>query len=343
MARIRTIKPEFFTSEDIVALSPMARLLYIALWCEADKRGRLLWKPKTFKMRWLPGDKCDIAALCAELVDGGLVVLYGDDLAHIPGFEKHQHVNPRETESSLPDPDGWRDTGPRKVGKNLREAVFERDGYKCVRCGSDDHPQADHILPQSCGGPHSLENLRTLCRSCNAGRPVAGAALEADLAKDGFTLESLRVKFGIDASIPELHAQGGREGKGKERKEGVIQPAARTLACPEGVDQVVWADWLQLRKAKRAPVTATVIAEAVREAEKAGMSLSAFLGVWCSRGSQGLQADWLKPNERAGVGKIAPVAPSVEVWKPPPPMTPEEKAASDEARRRAMTALKRIA
>ncbi len=31
MARIRTIKPEFFTSEDVVALSPLARLLFISV------------------------------------------------------------------------------------------------------------------------------------------------------------------------------------------------------------------------------------------------------------------------------------------------------------------------
>jgi hypothetical protein len=43
VARIRTIKPEFFTSEDIVSLPPLTRLLYIALWCEADKEGRLAW------------------------------------------------------------------------------------------------------------------------------------------------------------------------------------------------------------------------------------------------------------------------------------------------------------
>ena len=34
------------------------------------------------------------------------------------------------------------------------------------------------------------------------------------------------------------------------------------------------------------------------EAEKAGMPLAAFLQVWCRRGSQGLEADWLKPSER---------------------------------------------
>jgi hypothetical protein len=105
MARIRTIKPEFFTSEDIVSLSPMARLLYIALWCEADREGRMVWKPRTFKLRYLPADDCSVDDLCAELIDRGLVKLYGEGLAYIPAFGEHQHINPRETDSSLPVPD----------------------------------------------------------------------------------------------------------------------------------------------------------------------------------------------------------------------------------------------
>jgi hypothetical protein len=105
MARIRTIKPDFFTSEDIVLLSPLARLFYIALWCEADKEGRFAWKPKTFKLRYLPGDNCDIDALADELLNARLVVLYeGATLAYIPSFGKHQHINPRESASVLPDP-----------------------------------------------------------------------------------------------------------------------------------------------------------------------------------------------------------------------------------------------
>lgn len=105
MARIRTIKPEFFTSEDIVGLSPLARLLYIALWCEADREGRLVWKPKTFKMRYFPGDKCDIDALCNEILDTGLIVQYGECYAYIPTFHSHQHINPRESQTQLPTPD----------------------------------------------------------------------------------------------------------------------------------------------------------------------------------------------------------------------------------------------
>jgi uncharacterized protein YdaU (DUF1376 family) len=72
----------------------------------------------------------------------------------------------------------------------------------------------------------------------------------------------------------------------------------QAIACPSDVDQQVWGDWVQLRKTKRATVTQTVIDGARNEAEKAGMSLSEFLAVWCRRGSQGLEASWLKPNER---------------------------------------------
>jgi hypothetical protein len=105
MARIRTIKPEFFTSEDVVALTPMARLLYVALWCEADREGRMAWKPRTFKIRYFPADDCNIELMCAEVLARGMAVLYGVGLAYIPKFLSHQHINPRESKSELPVPD----------------------------------------------------------------------------------------------------------------------------------------------------------------------------------------------------------------------------------------------
>jgi hypothetical protein len=71
------------------------------------------------------------------------------------------------------------------------------------------------------------------------------------------------------------------------------------------VTEQTWADWCQLRKARRAPVTQTVIDAAAREAAKAGLDLEAFLAIWCLRGSAGLQASWLKDNERAGAARSA--------------------------------------
>jgi hypothetical protein len=108
MARIRTIKPEFFTSEDIVTMSPLARLLYVALWCESDREGRMEWKPVTFKMRYLPGDECDVGSLAAEMTAKGLIVLYeadGKKYAEIPTFTEHQVINNREASSTLPSRD----------------------------------------------------------------------------------------------------------------------------------------------------------------------------------------------------------------------------------------------
>jgi hypothetical protein len=105
MARIRTIKPEFFTSEDIVSMTPLARVFYVALWCEADREGRLSWKPKTLKMRYLPGDECDVDTVAQELIDGCQIILYevdGATYAEIPSFKKHQVINNRESESNLP-------------------------------------------------------------------------------------------------------------------------------------------------------------------------------------------------------------------------------------------------
>jgi hypothetical protein len=86
--------------------------------------------------------------------------------------------------------------------------------------------------------------------------------------------------------------------KGKKTRAKAEKPPE--VEMPEGVDPQTWADWLTLRKRKSAPVTPTVLREAVREAERAGLTLERFLTIWCARGSQGLQADWLKPHERAG-------------------------------------------
>ena len=55
-----------------------------------------------------------------------------------------------------------------------------------------------------------------------------------------------------------------------------------------------WTDWLQLRKSKKAAVTETVLAGARKEAQKLNWSLEQFLVEWCTRGSQGLKAEWLK-------------------------------------------------
>jgi 5-methylcytosine-specific restriction protein A len=49
----------------------------------------------------------------------------------------------------------------------VRRAILERDGYRCVMCGSKERLEADHIVPASRGGAHTVANGRTLCRRCH--------------------------------------------------------------------------------------------------------------------------------------------------------------------------------
>jgi len=124
MSRIRTIKPEFFSSADVCALTPLARLLYIALWCEADREGRFTYKPTTFKLRYFPADDCDVIELLKELEKMDMIVRYKHDkmdLAYIPAFEKHQVINNRESESSLPSPRVIDATVTRESGVDTRK------------------------------------------------------------------------------------------------------------------------------------------------------------------------------------------------------------------------------
>jgi len=60
-------------------------------------------------------------------------------------------------------PQGQRQPIPREV----RRAVFERDGGQCVECGSKFDLQYDHLIPVALGGASTVDNLQLLCGECN--------------------------------------------------------------------------------------------------------------------------------------------------------------------------------
>jgi hypothetical protein len=114
MARIRTIKPDFWEDELVAALSRDARLLFIATWNLADDEGRLRWAAPYIKSKVFPyDDDLDspaVAELMGELERTGRVRAYMVDsgtimqaFAFVVNFPRHQRIN-RAQDSSLPAP-----------------------------------------------------------------------------------------------------------------------------------------------------------------------------------------------------------------------------------------------
>ena len=97
--------------------------------------------------------------------------------------------------------------------------------------------------------------------------------------------------------------QEQEQDQGQEQEQGET-PAPRKRGAPpvvprpDDVTEQTWGDWCALRKRKRANVDLTTLRGARSEADKAGVTLQRFLEIWCMRGSQGLEAAWLRADER---------------------------------------------
>ena len=81
----------------------------------------------------------------------------------------------------------------------------------------------------------------------------------------------------------------------KEESKAIRVPRfdAQAHLLTLGVPSDLSADWIKLRKTKKAEVTKTAIEGIYAEAEKAGMTLEAALRECCSSGWAGFKASWL--------------------------------------------------
>lgn len=109
MKRIRTIKPEFFTSEDVTALPLAVRLTFIGLWLYADDYGRENARASLVRAAVWPEDDLTTAEIdehLLRLAESNMIQLYtvaDRTYFQITNWAKHQRVD-KPSRSNIPEP-----------------------------------------------------------------------------------------------------------------------------------------------------------------------------------------------------------------------------------------------
>lgn len=207
MARIRTVKPEFWTSEQIAECSPTARLLFIGIWSFSDDRGIHPASIKRLKMEVFPSDPitdAGIQAMVDELESAGLLLAYKvADAAYwqVTGWARHQKID--KPTYRHPQPGGAVQRAPVQASPPQnstppRGAVGDKSGSPRVRNGMES--KGSKALSGSPDAADILSHLNK--RAGRSYQPVkANLSLIVARMKEGATADECRAV--IDAKVAE--------------------------------------------------------------------------------------------------------------------------------------------
>lgn len=199
MARIRTVKPEFWSSEQVMECSPMARLMFIGLWNFCDDAGNHVASAKTIKAEIFPGDdisSTDVQRMLDELSSNSLIAFYTNDskaYLHVTGWKKHQKIDKPTYKHPRFSDDARRGLGESSPpeGKGM-EGNGEEEEQSSLRSDSSMPPALD--LTGDDAGQGEKPDLRT--RKADRIRQIAEqaqAAYNAKLAKPHGVLSACTV------------------------------------------------------------------------------------------------------------------------------------------------------
>lgn len=200
MARIRSIKPDFWTDEKIVELDIAARLFFVGSWNFADDNGNLQRSAKKLKMQIFPADAIDCEPIIHALIAHGLLIEYsvnGEKYLHIKGFRKHQVIN-RPSKTGLPtlsdaDPAGVLTEDSLTEGKGVGEEKERIKHPPIPPKGGEDVAEAMPVKAKrsAIGLPAFLQD----CRKQGVKPIPEGDAVFAYADKVGIPLEFLRLHW----------------------------------------------------------------------------------------------------------------------------------------------------
>ena len=201
MARIRTIKPEFWESEKAGKMSPLARLTFLGLISLADDEGRGRAGVAFLLGRLHPyGNGVDaqlVAEALQEIENTGLVRLYdgpdGCSYYHIPGWTSNQKID-RPSKSKLPKPPTLKNsTKDREVSRGLDVGSGIKEGK-----GKDQGEEGKVSIPAPSGAvevlssPKPMTPLQIVMRAYKVGKGIP--ANDADWDKANFAVHARAAK-----------------------------------------------------------------------------------------------------------------------------------------------------
>lgn len=134
MARTRSIKPGFFDNEILGEIEPLTRLLFIGLWCIADREGRLEDKPRKIKKMLLGYDDVDadeVDKMLQKLNDTGFIYRYSienEQYIQVVNFTKHQNPHIKEKASEIPPPQGLYEASNTVYGGVNQQSTIQAPG-----------------------------------------------------------------------------------------------------------------------------------------------------------------------------------------------------------------------
>lgn len=211
MARIRTVKPEFWSSEQVMSCTPLARLLFIGIWNFCDDGGNHPLSPRTIKALVFPGDDITVESvdgLLGELKSSSLISLYsveGKTYLHVRGW-RHQKIDKRTFKypAFIEGPDESSPSGSRVLDEESsngsRALPPGREGEGNGRDQHHSHNAGEEIPGSAFEGFGDLEDL-PLEEDEQPVDPKAPVEMTLDWMPDANLLKTYCIHFGVSTEL----------------------------------------------------------------------------------------------------------------------------------------------
>jgi len=230
MARIRTIKPEFFRHEglqDLEAQHPGKHimLVYAALWTQCDSKGTFPWKPRTLALDVLPFLDYSLAATLDILAENAFIERCngpdGAEYGHVPTFLTHQRITGQEFAGGQKYPDFSRGKHSSASRETLEKHSSAQEGK-----GREREREGERERERERESPPENDSNQNQNRKQNPSR----VALRASTLPEAITILRDWQATEIGAAQVEALRQAATYSPEKYRGGGIAEQAAAFVA-----------------------------------------------------------------------------------------------------------------